>query len=166
MQEILSRLVLLVIFSLNISWSALCQSPVRPRVQKIVNILAKDRMLHLGGRVGYSAQPEKNKYVTNYKKLIKVAKEDELVYLTKDTNKIVALYAYSTLYKKSYHGVKSIFLKNIQDTAYVWASGGCTGVLYRVNEFMLSLLNPEYSKQEAYMTKEEYQDLYNKIVRR
>lgn len=151
-------------FSIIFSWSALCQYQVRPRVQRIVNILVKDDMLHLGGPVGYAGQPEKNKYVTNYKKLIKVAKEDELISLTKDTNKIIALYAYTSLYQRNHQGLKSVFLNNIQDTAFIWTSGGCTGVLFRVNEFMLSLLNPEYSKQVVYMSKEEYQNYYDKIV--
>jgi len=98
-------------------------------------------MLHLGGPVGYAAQPEKNKYVTNYKKLIKIAKEDELISLTKDKDKIIALYAYSSLYQRSHQGLKSIFLNNIRDTAFVWSSGGSTGVLNRVNEFMLSFIS-------------------------
>jgi hypothetical protein len=72
MREFLSRLVLLVLLSVIFSWSAFCQYLVRLQVLRIVNILSKDNMLPLGGRVGYSAPLEKNKYVTNYKKLIKV----------------------------------------------------------------------------------------------
>ena len=141
MQESIRRLLLLTIFSVILSRGALCQYSTRPQIQRIVNILSKDNMLHLGGPVGYAAQPEKNKYVTNYKKLIKIAKEDELISLTKDKDKIIALYAYSSLYQRSHQGLKSIFLNNIRDTAFVWSSGGSTGVLNRVNEFMLSFIS-------------------------
>jgi hypothetical protein len=160
----IDRVVSILLILLLLSLATYSQKKIRPRILRICKDLQADTgLLHLGGRVGYALKPEKNKYVRNYKKLIRIASNEELISLTNHTDKTIVLYAYSVLRKREYPNLKDIFLNNIADTSTIWVTGGSTGVIWRVNEYMLSSLDPNYSKGTLYLSKEEFNSYQKQI---
>jgi hypothetical protein len=67
------------------------------------------------------------------------------------------LYSFLALNSRNYKGLKEVFLKNSKDTSDIWIAGGCTGVVDKVNTFMLRQLNPaNMDSRQPYLTQEEY----------
>jgi hypothetical protein len=133
-------------------------TPIRPGIQNIVSELKKEKTLHLGAAVGYAGIREtNNKYYKLYKKLKAKATDEELLSLTSDHSKTIVLYSFLVLYSRNYNGLKEVFLKNSKDTSDIWIAGGCTGVVDKVNTFMLRQLNPaNMDSRQPYLTQEEY----------
>lgn len=144
MTKIISITFAMVACCLTLSAQPL-QSSVRPKIQNIAARLKKENVLHLGAPVGITGELEtRNKYYRLFQKLGAKATNDELVTLTNDKSKIIVLYAFNVLSARGYPGLKEIFLQHVNDTADFWMSGGCTGVIGKVNSHVLRLLNPEY----------------------
>lgn len=157
------RLVILtIIFILSQNISTNAQSSeikIRPRIKNIVERLKKEDLVYFGYRVGYGAVPEtNNRYYKLYLKLKKKATNEELAVLTKDTMKIIDIYAYSILHSRNYENLKEIFLEHRNDSAYFWTAGSCTGFIDRVNWYMLRKLNPSnQNNNRIYLTQEEFE---------
>ena len=137
------------------------QSNIRPKVQRIVDKLQKDNMVHFGYAVGFAAKPEtNNKYYKLYKRLRSKATNHELLELTNSESEIIVVYAFSILHSRNYDGVKDIFLNHVSDTRSFLTAGGCTGFADRINWFMLRRLRPTGDGTATnLLTKNEY-DLY------
>jgi hypothetical protein len=150
-------LTLLLMFCLTVAAQP-TPTNIRPGIQNIVSELKKEKTLHLGSAVGYAGIREtNNKYYKLYQKFKAKATDEELLSLTSDNSKTIVLYSFLVLYSRNYNGLKEVFLKNIKDTSYIWIAGGCTGVLDKVNTFMLRQLNPAYmDSRQPYLTQEEY----------
>ena len=138
---------------------------MRPAIQKIAAKLKKGGTFHLGFPAGYSGQPEtKNSYYKLYKKLARKASDKEIVLLVGDSSKTIVLYSFLILYNRQYSGLKQIFLKHINDTSIVAIAAGCTGLITKVNTFMLGQLNPASSdSRQPYLKQNEF-DLYVKDI--
>ena len=141
------------------------QDDIRPKILHIVSKLKKESVLHLGLPVGISGKLEtNNRYYKLYKKLGAKATDQELLLLTDDSSKIIAIYSFLALYNRSYPGMKEIFLKHLTDSTEIWVAGGCTGYIARVNSLMLRHLNPAFlDSRTPYLTQEEH-DRYAKQI--
>lgn len=163
----MTRIILITLFlTAAFGFSARAQTGVlRPSIVRIVNKLRSEPTLHLGAPVGYAAIPEtNNRYFKLYSRLKKNATTEELLELTEDTSKYILLYAFEILHSHTYSGLKDIFLVHQYDTSEVWQAGGCTGVVWKVNSYMLHLLSPQTNKESTtYLTHREYADLFRQI---
>lgn len=133
---------------------------LRPNVNRIVNKLRQEKVVHFGYPVGYAARPERdNKYYKLYIELKGKATEAELIQLTKDTSECIVVYSFDILFERKYPDLKRIFLQHQNDTTFFWTAAGCTGMLDRINWFMLRRLKPDKDKEsDRYLTEEEYKD--------
>jgi hypothetical protein len=152
---IISTLLLMFCFTVSAQPTL---TKIRPRIQNIVSELEKEKTLHLGAPVGLGGIPEtNNKYYKLYKKLKAKATDEELLSLTSDNSKTIVLYSFLVLYSRNHNGLKEVFLKNSKDTSDIWIAAGCTGVVDKVNTFMLRQLNPaNMDSRQPYLTQEEY----------
>jgi hypothetical protein len=153
-----TTLLLLVCFAVTLSAQS---SALRPSISNIVNKLRKEDEVHFGYPVGFGGTPEtKNKYYKLYLKLKDKATDDELIILTKDTSECIIVYSFDILWQRQNSSLKNIFIQHHNDTTFFWTAAGCTGVLDRINWFMLRRLNPNQNNEnKKYLTKEEF-DLY------
>lgn len=134
---------------------------LRPSISSIVNKLRNENEVHFGYRVGFAGKPEtNNKYYKLFLKLKDKATDNELIQLTKDTSKCIVVYSFEILTQRQNSNLKNIFLQHQNDTNFFWTAGGCTGVLDRINWYMLRRLKPSTDEgSKNTLTKEEY-DLY------
>jgi hypothetical protein len=152
----LTFLSTLIILCLNVTG----QNTPSHQILSITDKLQKEDVVHFGYAVGYAARPEtNNKYYKLYKRLKAIATDEELVALTNGHSKIITVYAFNILHSRKYSGLKEIFYSHVNDTAWFWTAGGCTGIVDRVNWFMLRMLKPTNDTTNTFLTKEEY-DLY------
>ena len=152
-------LLLSFVFVLTLS-AQTTQNILRPKIERLCNKLRKEDEVHFGYRVGIAAEPElNNKYYKLYLKLKDKATDEELVLLTKDTSKCIVVYSFDILWQRQYSSLKDIFIQHQNDTTFFWTAGGCTGMLDRVNWFMLRRLNPYFEGGKKHLTKEDF-DLY------
>ena len=136
------------------------QNVLRPKIERLTNKLRKEDKVHFGYPVGFAGEPEtNNKYFKFYSKLKDNATDEELVQLTNDTSECIVVYSFDILWQRQHSNLKTIFLQHQNDTTFFWTAGGCTGMLDRINWFMLRRLNPNYEGSKKYLTKEEF-DLY------
>jgi hypothetical protein len=164
----LKKISLPLLFCFSIAVSACAQhgkDSLSLRVTNIVNSLRQEKILHLGYPVGIGGTPEtNNKYYKLFRKLKAKATNRELQLLTYDSSKTIVLYSYLILRSRNYIDLKNVFLAHLNDTTDIWIAGGCTGVVDRVNSFMLEQLNPEnVDNGKVYLTKNEYED-YLKLI--
>lgn len=140
---------------------------IRPKINRLVEKLRKGSEVHFGYPVGFAGRPEtKNKYYKLYLRLQSKATNEELVLLTSNDSKPVVIYSFSILYSRGYKNLKEIFIEHLNDTTFYWTAGGCTGIIGRVNWFMLRRLNPiNGDDSKAYLTKEEYNMYCGKLKR-
>ena len=159
--------LMLLMFSLK-DYAQSATTKITSNIQMIVNKLEKESLVHLGYPVGYSAKPEKNnKYFRLYKKLLRKASDDELLQLTNQETPNIVVYAYKALYDRNFSGLKDVFLNHVNDTTWFWTAGGCTGVLERINRFMLRHLKPDVNNVYRYvMTKQEYDIYYDQLKKK
>lgn len=134
---------------------------LRRSITNITNKLRKEDEVHFGYPVGFAGRPEtNNKYYKLYLKLKDKATDDELILLTEDTSECIVVYSFDILWQRQNSSLKNIFLQHQNDTTFFWTAGGCTGVLDRINWFMLRRLKPNQNDgNKNSLTKEEY-DLY------
>ena len=134
---------------------------VRPSITNITNKLRKENQVHFGYPVGFAGTPEtNNKYYKAYLKLKDKATDDELVKLTNDTSECIVVYSFDILWQRQHSSLKTIFLDHQNDTTFFWTAAGCTGMLDRINWFMLRRLSPNHNDEsKKHLTKEEF-DLY------
>jgi hypothetical protein len=110
---------------------------IRTEVSRIAEKLGKEEILHLGAAVGEAGVPEtSNKYYRLYVRLKNRATNDELYFLTHRSSKIIVLYAFTLLKSRNDGRVKDVYQRYAMDTSDVWQAGGCTGVLWKVNQYM------------------------------
>lgn len=149
-------LLSLVCFALTLSAQT---TELRPSITNITNKLRKENEVHFGYPVGFAGRPEtNNKYYKLYLKLKNKATEDELILLTKDTSECIVVYSFDILWQRQNTSLKNIFLQHQSDTTFFWTAGGCTGVLDRINWFMLRRLKPNQNEgNKNALTKEEYE---------
>jgi hypothetical protein len=149
------------------STEAECQNTAittRPKVDRIVTKLRKEKLLHIGAPVGFSGAPEtKNKYYRLYNKLSLISTNEELERLTNDSTNTIVAYSFLILASRHYEGLKQVFLHHLADTTEFWIAAGCTGALARVNRFMLSNLYFPSDSVKSYLTKNEYEE-YLKLI--
>src|SRR3954465_6637729 len=89
---IISLLVMLIICLESTAQQA--EVAIRPTVLNIVSKLANERTVHLGDPPGLSSIPDTtNKYYKLYKKLGKIATDNELLALTNDTLNVIVVYS-------------------------------------------------------------------------
>jgi len=138
---------------------------VRPRITNIANKLRKENKVHFGYPVGFAGSPEtNNKYYKLYLKLKDKATDDELVQLTNDSSKCIVIYSFDILWRRQYSSLKTIFLEHQNDTTFFWTAAGCTGMIDRINCFMLQRLNPNHNDGgKNHLTKEEFDLYYDKF---
>ena len=141
---------------------------LRQRIRTIVEKLRSEKEVHFGNPVGFAGRREtNNKYYRKYLKLQKRASDRELLALTNDNSKEIVIYAVTILHSRQYTDLKAIFFEHQNDTAWYWTASGCTGVLNRVNWYMLRLLRPDQgSNSKNSMTKDEYNLYCDKFHKR
>lgn len=159
-----SRHSVILFFSIFFAVTASAQTNqkfLRPSIERITNKLRKDNKVHFGYPVGFSGTPEaNNKYYKLYLKLKDKATDEELALLTKDTSECIVAYSFDILWRRQYSNLKDIFFQHQNDTTFFWTAGGCTGILNRINWFMLKRLKPnQNTESKNWLTKQEY-DLY------
>jgi hypothetical protein len=141
------------------------QNVLRPKIERLTNKLRKEDEVHFGYPVGFAGEPEtKNKYYKLYSKLKDKATDEELVLLTKDTSECIVAYSFDILWQRKYSNLKDIFLQHQNDTTFFWTAAGCTGMIDRINWFMLARLKP-FQKEGIvnFITKEEYDSYCDKF---
>ena len=147
---------LLACFGVTISAQT---TELRPSINNIANKLRKENQVHFGYPVGIAGRPETdNKYYKLYLKLKDKATDDELIQLTNDTVECIVVYSFEILWQRQNSRLKNIFLKHQNDTTFFWTAAGCTGMLDRINWFMLRRLNPNHEDDsKKHLTKEEFE---------
>jgi hypothetical protein len=155
-----ATLFLLFFFAVTISAQT---NELRASIDKLIDKLRKENQVHFGYPVGFAARPEtNNKYYKLYLELKDKATDQELIALTNDTSECIVIYSFDILLQRQNPNLKNIFLQHENDTAFFWTASGCTGVIDRVNWFMLKRLKPaSNSNNKNWLTKQEY-DLYCK----
>jgi hypothetical protein len=132
---------------------------LRPSIANITNKLRKENQVHFGYPVGFAGRPEtNNKYYKLYLKLKSRATDNELILLASDTSECIVVYSFDILWQRQNANLRNIFFQHLNDTTFFWTAGGCTGVLDRVNWFMLRRLKPEpndWNKNK--LTNQEYE---------
>ncbi len=158
-------IIFVLFFSILESYSQEHGGSLRKKVADIVEDLSKGEMIQIGSPEGYAAIPNvKNQYYKLYMKLSETATDSELVALINHDRKTIVLYAYIILTSRRYFAIKEIFIKNITDTSEVWFAGGCTGVIWKVNQFMLFQLNPAFEdSNRPFLTQKEYDQYCRQI---
>lgn len=161
-------IIAFLLLSLGLSPSSYGQDSVVRLSLSIVRLAVKLEMsdgLHLGARVGYLLKPETgNKYYRAFQQLNRRATEAELVALAESKSALVKGYAAYALFPRNSPSLKAVFLKNQKDTTWTWESGGCTGVIDRMNHYLLRLLAPRPGVVSAMtFTREEF-DVYDKLI--
>ncbi|HMJ46139.1 MAG TPA: hypothetical protein VK498_02355 [Ferruginibacter sp.] len=154
------KLILLLLFiSLSFQSSATDDDgKIRPRVKRIVEKLQKDHLVHFGYAVGFAGIPEtNNKYYKRYEKLKRIATNEELVFLTSSKSKQIVVYSFDILQSRGYKQLREIFIEHVKDTTFFWTAGGCTGLINRVNWFMLGRLASLQISGENSLSKKEYE---------
>lgn len=152
----IATFLLLVCFAVTLSAQTI---KLRPSISNIANKLRKENEVHFGYPVGFAGRPEtNNKYYKLYLKLKDKATDNELIELTKDTSECLVVYSFDILWQRQHSSLKSIFLQHQGDTTFFWTAGGCTGILDRINWFMLRRLNPKNNDGgKKHLTKEEFE---------
>jgi len=160
------RFFILIILSL-IGLDSMAAPPVRirPHIAHIAKKLNNASLVHFGYAVGYAGRLESNnKYYKLYLKLTRIARTKELVALAEQHGQKIVVYAFSILHKRQFPELKDIFLQHRNDSTWYWTAGGCTGVLNRINWFMLQRMRPiEKEGTKNFLSKEEYEELQKEI---
>ena len=165
-----TRSVTLTLFAIGsvLLFNLACHSQIiiRASIVNIANKLQQNDQVHFGYAVGYAGRPEtNNRYYKLYKRLAAKASTEELVELTKSNSALLVVYSFDILQRRDYNGLKNIFLQHLNDTTWFWTASGCTGILDKVNWFMLSRLKPLDNSTEAILTKSEYDFYCNRFKR-
>lgn len=157
--------ILVSLLSVLNSYSQQHGENVSKKVADIVEDLSKGEIMQIGSPEGFAAVPNvKNKYYKLYQKLSKSATDSELVTLVGHEKKTIVLYAYLILVSRRYGGIEELFLRNLRDTSEVWFAGGCTGLIWKVNQFMLFQLNPAFEdSSRPFLTQKEYEQYCRQI---
>ena len=155
-------LFLLVCFAGTLSAQT---TKLRPSITKIVNKLRNENQVHFGYPVGFAGRPEtNNKYYKLYLKLKNKATDNELIQLTNNITECIVVYSFDILWQRQNSSLKNIFLQHQNDTTFFWTAGGCTGMLDRINWFMLRRLDPnQEDNRTGHLTKEEFELYCNKF---
>lgn len=162
--SIFKILFVLIAYSLFWGQSLAQDSAVRTSVKKTVDALRVENQLHIGSPVGVAGIPEtKNTYYKLFLKLKRNATNAELLQLIQDSSSVIKLYSYMALVERGDINVKNIFLSHIYNTTEVWAAGGCTGVVWKLNQFMLFYIRPDVPGSVSYLSKTEF-DTYCKSI--
>ena len=155
-------LLLLIFFAAKIYAQTV---ELRPSIINITNKLRRENIVHFGYPVGFAGRPEtNNKYYKLYLQLKNKATDDELIFLTKDTSSCIVVYSFDILLHRKSKSVRNIFFQHQSDTTFFWTAGGCTGVLDRINWFMLRRLKSNQDDKNT-LTKDEYTFYCDKFAR-
>lgn len=146
-------LLLLIFFAAKVSAQTI---ELRPSIINITNKLRKENIVHFGYPVGFAGRPEaNNKYYKLYLKLKSKATDDELISLTRDSSSCIVVYSFDILLERKSKSIRNVFLQHQSDTTFFWTAGGCTGVLDRINWFMLRRLKSNQDDKNI-LTNDEY----------
>ena len=119
----------------------------------IVTALSKDTLMY-----GNSA-------TNNFKKLLEVTSNEDLVYLTNYKKPIIRNYAFDGLEERNYPEIRNIFIQHINDTIeQVNINAGCTTYPENVRTHMLLGLHPVSSKSKFKYSKKEFDAYFKKYV--
>ncbi len=111
------------------------------KLQPIVDSLMVFNVVH-DDAIGYSGD-ESNVYL-NFKKLMTLASDDELISLIDHDSASVRAYSFWALAKRKNIVVKNILDQHLNDSAKFFFMSGCTVGQEKINEFYLNLLTPDY----------------------
>jgi len=136
-----------------------CGYKLDSKVENAVNILSKETSIN-------TIWPQENE---DFKKLLKFATIEDLVYLTKNENVYVRYYSFIGLREKNYPKIKEIFYKFQNDFVAVSTNNGaCLKGITSLNDLIFYELNPKYCKYKYGFTQKEFDKIvkerYNKIV--
>lgn len=138
MKRILILSISVIVISCNNSLSSL-------KVQEVVNSIKTENKVNT---VFESS---------NYKKLLSVATNNDLVILTDNENPIVKYYACKGLLEKDYYEIRVVYSDHKNDETTINSTNGACLVDYiKINETLLSGLNPNSSSKHKF-TEEEYE---------
>lgn len=98
-----------------------------------------------------------------FENLLKVASNEDLVFLTNDKNPNIKCYAFIGLSRNNYPKLKDIFLEHIKDTSVVKTRYECTGERLTVMNFMLNFFHPKNIGVKNKFNESEYKK-YLKIA--
>jgi hypothetical protein len=96
--------------------------------------------------------------------LLKVASNQDLVFLTKNKNPKIRCYAFNGLIINKYPELKNIFFEHLKDTSVIQTRYECTGERTTVMNFMLNYFHPQNIGVKNKFSEIEY-NKYNKIAK-
>lgn len=95
--------------------------------------------------------------------LLKVASNQDLVFLTKNKNPKIRCYAFRGLIKNKYPKLKNVFFEHLKDTSAIQTRYECTGERTTVMNFMLNYFHPKNIGVKNKFSEVEY-NKYKKIA--
>lgn len=96
--------------------------------------------------------------------LLKVASNQDLVFLTKNKNPKIRCYAFNGLIKNKYPELKNVFFEHLKDTSVIQTRYECTGQRTTVMNFMLNYFHPKNIGVKDKFSEVEYEK-YIKIAK-
>jgi hypothetical protein len=95
--------------------------------------------------------------------LLKVASNQDLVFLTNNKNPKIRCYAFNGLIINKYPELKNIFFEHLKDTSVIQTRYECTGERTTVMNFMLNHFHPQNRAVKNKFSEAEY-NKFNKIA--
>lgn len=160
--------IIKILFFINI-FSALSQNSALFESKKIRKDIIKEvKRMEKGvidaEAVGFSGS--KTKQYERFEYLLKNAKDEEFVELTKYNNPVVRGYAFGGLAKRKSPRIKEIILYHLRDTSKITYWSGCIPMELPLNEFMQNILTPTFIDINCIkLDSLELQELTRKMLR-
>ncbi len=138
MKKTLILLISIIAISCNNSLSSM-------KVQEVVNSIKTEKKIN---DIFESS---------NYKKLLSIATNNDLVILTDNENPIVRYYACKGLLERDYSEIRDVYLEHKNDKTTIYTTNGaCLINTIRINETLLLGLRPRSSSKYKF-SEEEYE---------
>jgi len=125
---------------------------IRKEIRKIVKKIAKTNEIHAEA-VGFSG--EKTSQYRLFEKLVKHAKDEELVELMNHPKAVVRGYVFWALAKRHYEALEEIYVKHVNDGEFVFQIQGCMGADMPVIVFMKWVVTPQMIDLDCKKIKKE-----------
>jgi hypothetical protein len=95
--------------------------------------------------------------------LLKVAADEDLLFLTNNKNPNIRCYAFNGLAANKYPGLREVFFEHLLDTSVIQTRYECTGERTTVMNYMLHYFHPKNIGVKDKFTEDQYEQ-YSKIA--
>ena len=154
-----------ILILISISFFVSCNKP-STEVMKLVELLKTEKIMasYFQGN-NIAVLMDEADQSNNYQKLLKIATDDDLIYLTENEYPTIRCLAFKALNSRNYRRIREVFYNHKNDNSEIECSNGaCLTTPIKVKEFMLEQLNPETASKYRFSLKkfESIKERYEK----